>query len=125
MVARSQEFAVGENFEIEYRIQDAQRNWHWFYDPSISRQLEDDEIIIEGLDIDITERKQIEENLREAKQLYQTILNNTLEGFWIVDAQDKSASILEVNNAYCEMTGYTREELLEICIANVEVEETP
>ncbi|MGD1700311.1 hypothetical protein [Dapis sp. BLCC M229] len=49
LVARSQEFAVGENFEIEYRIQDAQRNWHWFYDRSISRQLEDDEIIIEGL----------------------------------------------------------------------------
>ena len=63
--------------------------------------------------------------MREAKQLYQTILNNTLEGLWIVDAQDKSASILEVNNAYCQVTGYTGEELLEICIANVEVEETP
>ncbi|MGD1700312.1 PAS domain-containing protein [Dapis sp. BLCC M229] len=63
------------------------------------------------------EPKQIEENLREAKQLYQTILNNTLEGLWIVDAQDKSACILAVNNAYCQMTDYTREELLQMCIS--------
>ncbi|MGD1806127.1 EAL domain-containing protein [Dapis sp. BLCC M126] len=120
-----QKFSLGENFEVEYRIQDAQKNWHWFFDSSISRQLENDEIIIEGLAIDITERKQIEEELIEAKQLYQTILNQTLEGFWIVGAQDKSERILEVNNAYCQMIGYTREELLQMSIADVEVEETP
>ncbi|MDJ0557428.1 MAG: EAL domain-containing protein [Microcoleaceae cyanobacterium MO_207.B10] len=120
-----QKFALGENFEVEYRIQDAQKNWHWFFDRSISRQLEDDEIIIEGLAIDITERKQIEKELREAKELYQTIFNQTLEGFWIVDVQDKSGHILEVNHAYCQMIGYTREELLQMTIADLEYEETP
>ncbi|MGK7919355.1 MAG: EAL domain-containing protein [Trichodesmium sp.] len=120
-----QKFALGENFEVEYRIQDAQKNWHWFFDRSISRQLENDEIIIEGLAIDITDRKQIEAELTEAKELYQTILNQTLEGFWIVDVQDKSGRILEVNHAYCQMIGYTREELLQMSITDVAVEETP
>ncbi len=117
--------SLGENFEIEYRIQDAQKNWHWFFDRSISRQLENDEIIIEGLAIDITERKQIEAELTEAKVLYQTILNQTLEGFFLLDNQNKSGRFLEVNNAYCQMIGYTREELLQMSVADIEVEKTP
>lgn len=57
-----------------------------------------------------------------AHQKYQTILATTSEGFWVVGGgKDNKGKILEVNDAYCRMTGYSREELLKITIADVEV----
>ena len=35
--------------------------------------------------------------------LYKTILDTSMDGFWIVD---KDGNILDVNNAYCKMSGY-------------------
>ncbi len=64
---------------------------------------------------DITERKQ-------AMERYAAILNSALDGFWITDLQGR---ILEVNDAYCRLTGYSREELLTMSVPDVEAVETP
>ncbi len=55
--------AKGVDIDIEYRIRDAQGRWHWLNDRSIGMQIQGDEILIEGLATDITERKHIEEDL--------------------------------------------------------------
>lgn len=47
---------------------------------------------------------------------YETILKTTLDGFWIID---KDGHFLEVNNAYCSMIGYTRNELLNMTIMDI------
>lgn len=60
---------VGKSFETEYRIQDAQGNWHWLQDRSIGREVDGGEVLIEGLATDITERKQAEEALKRSKIL--------------------------------------------------------
>jgi nitrogen fixation negative regulator NifL len=65
--------------------------------------------------IDITERKQAEE-----KQ--QAIIKTALDGFWICSLDGK---FLEVNDSYCKITGYTREELLKMSIQDVEAVENP
>ncbi len=65
--------------------------------------------------IDITERKQAEE-----KQ--QAIIKTALDGFWICNLEGK---FLEVNDSYCKMTGYTREELLKMSIHDIEAVENP
>src|SRR4030042_97623 len=65
--------------------------------------------------IDITERKQAEE-----KQL--AIIKTALDGFWICDMKGK---FLEVNDSYCMMTGYTREEVLKMSIKDIESTENP
>jgi len=65
--------------------------------------------------VDITERKQAEE-----KQL--AIIKTALDGFWICNMQGK---FLEVNDSYCKMTGYTREELLKMSIKDIEATENP
>jgi PAS domain S-box-containing protein len=62
------------------------------------------------LSADITERKQAEEK-------HQTILKTALDGFHILDMK---GNILEVNDSYCRMTGYTRDELLSMKIWDVE-----
>ncbi len=50
----------GESFDIEYRIKDAEGNWHWFRDQSLNIRRENGGVVIEGLAADITEQKWME-----------------------------------------------------------------
>jgi diguanylate cyclase (GGDEF)-like protein/PAS domain S-box-containing protein len=70
---------------------------------------------------DITERKQAELELLRSKNRYQGILNNMKDAYWRVD---NNGRIVEVNPAICQMSGYSREELLRMSIADVEVIES-
>lgn len=67
---------------------------------------------------DITERKQAEEALRQSAIHNATILATAMNGFWQVDPQ--TAKIIDVNEAYCRMSGYGREELLQMTIMQFE-----
>jgi PAS domain S-box-containing protein len=64
---------------------------------------------------DITERVQSEET-------YTTIIQTSLDGFWICDTQGK---LLEANQALADMLGYTRQELLTLSMSDIEAVETP
>ncbi|PKP32291.1 MAG: hypothetical protein CVT99_06020 [Bacteroidetes bacterium HGW-Bacteroidetes-16] len=64
---------------------------------------------------DITERKRVQLE-------YQTMIKTSRDGFWIVDAP--TGKFIEVNQSYCEMIEYTREELLLMTIQDVEAVET-
>ncbi|MFH2044559.1 MAG: PAS domain S-box protein [Pseudomonadota bacterium] len=58
-------FSEGKHFNVEYRIKDKQGKWHWFEDKSISIRKENDEFIVNGLITEITERKMMEQEIRE------------------------------------------------------------
>jgi PAS domain S-box-containing protein len=79
------EFEGGNFFDIEYRIRDAQGNWHWLRDRSIGRNIGDGEVFIEGVATDITERKKAEESLRESEQRYRLATNAGLTAVWRAD----------------------------------------
>jgi len=64
---------------------------------------------------DITERKASEEE-------YQAIIRTTIDGFWQADMQ---GHFLDVNEAYCQLTGYRRDDLLNMSISDVEAIEKP
>jgi PAS domain S-box-containing protein len=77
---------------------------------------------------DITERKQAEDALHKSETYLRMleqreIVQTSLDGFWVVDT--KNARILEANDAFCNMVGYSREELLTMSIPDLEVEESP
>jgi len=71
---------------------------------------------------DITERKRAEEALQQSELRNRTILRTALDGFWLVDPE--SSRILDVNDAYCQMSGYTRDEILQMTISDLEAVET-
>jgi PAS domain S-box-containing protein len=65
--------------------------------------------------IDITERKQSELE-------YKTIIQTAIDGFWLLDTQGR---FLDVNDAYCKLIGYSRDELLQMSIPDIEAVEKP
>jgi PAS domain S-box-containing protein len=57
---------------------------------------------------DITEQARMEEALQERERFLTSILDTTQDGFWVIDAGGR---LTDVNDAYCRMTGYAKEEL--------------
>lgn len=70
----------------------------------------------------LAERKEVEALLRDSEQRSRQIIQTSMDGIWIVDTVGR---ILEVNDAYCRMSGYSRDELLAMRIADVEANERP
>ena len=68
----------------------------------------------------ITLRKKAEDILKESEEHSRLILATTLDGVWI---NDLSGRLLYVNDAYCHMIGYSREELLKMYIHDIEAKE--
>lgn len=93
-------------FETQYRIhrKDGEVRWVWEQGRKVG-QGSSQEIYLEGFITDITKQKQAEEYQRLSVHFF----DNTSEGILITDAQ---AHILEVNKAFTETTGYSREEVL-------------
>lgn len=68
-----------------------------------------------GTATDITE-------LKKAEEKQKVIVATSLDGFQRANLEGK---LLEVNDSYCQMVGYTREELLKMSISDVEAVESP
>ncbi len=64
---------------------------------------------------DITERKQ-------AELEYKTILQTATDGYLMLDAAQR---VIDTNDAYCAMLGYSREELLRMRTPDIEAIESP
>ncbi|MBF0486971.1 MAG: PAS domain S-box protein [Nitrospirae bacterium] len=78
---------------------------------------------------DITDLKMLEISLIKTRadrvkleERYKTILSTSTEGFWILDME---GNLLQANDAYCNMSGYTQEELLHMSIRDIDEIETP
>jgi PAS domain S-box-containing protein len=65
---------------------------------------------IEGWQLDITHRKQAEERLRESEERFRGTFENAAVGIAHVDAAGR---FLRVNEKFCGIVGYPREELLQ------------
>lgn len=63
----------GKPFTIEYRARDKDGNWRWLCNRTISRKVDTDEIIIEGLSVDITESKMREAALSANEENYREL----------------------------------------------------
>jgi len=60
--------------------------------------------------------------LKKAEEKEQAIIDSAIDGFW---TSDENGKFLEINDSYCQMIGYTREQLLKMSVSDVEVLERP
>jgi PAS domain S-box-containing protein len=81
---------------------------------SLSSWKTDKETFYGGIIRNITERK-------NAEVEYKTILRTAMDSFLLVDTRGR---ILDVNDSYCSLIGYGRDELLNMGVKDVEAEET-
>jgi PAS domain S-box-containing protein len=70
-----------------------------------------------GTHIDISERKKSEEALSRREHELRVILETTRDGYWLVDME---RNITDTNEAYQEMSGYSKKELLTMKIDDVD-----
>ena len=58
--------------------------------------------------------------ISKSEERHRTIVNTAMDGFWMADTQ---GCLLEVNDAYCRMSGYSELELLNMRIADLDANE--
>ena len=94
------------------------------YSQALIRKLEAKMIQLEeanrSLERDIAERKRVEEALRESEARFRVIFEHANDAIHVDSTDDH---ILEVNPRMCEMTGYSREELLTMCVSDLQAPE--
>jgi two-component system, sensor histidine kinase and response regulator len=99
-------------WEGRFNVQDETR---WLRIESFGKRLDNGDSVWNGVLSDISQSKYSEIE-------YHLILETALDGFWINDLQGR---FVDVNNSYCQMIGYSREELLSMSIPDIEAIEDP
>lgn len=110
-----------EEYTMEYRCLTKFGDVRWVEDQtSVVRDSAGNKEHNQGILIDITERKVAEIELRKSEEKFRRIVETAAEGFYLVD---EDMVIQDVNNAYCRLTGYSREELIGTIILELVTEE--
>ena len=85
-------------------------------DPVIDAKNKVREVVVTFMDI--TEQKRAQELLLEKAKSTEQILQTTMDGYILANTKGK---LIDVNPAYCKIVGYTREELLEMNIRQLDI----
>ncbi|MBB4638016.1 PAS domain S-box protein [Longimicrobium terrae] len=72
---------------------------------------------------DIRERKAAEEAMRQSELSYRTLFQISSEAMWVHDLE--TGAFLEVNQAACDLYGYTEEETLALGVEGISWDEAP
>jgi PAS domain S-box-containing protein len=95
-----------EVFELEYRVQAKDGDWHWIVDRGriIERNEWGRPVRILGLCADITERKRTEQALAASEHRFRTMFDR---GFQLEHLLDVNCHLLEANQTSLELAGVT------------------
>lgn len=112
---------TGEEFSAEIRIRNGRTGeYRWFLTRAIPHRNQEGRISRWfGTCTDIQKTKLTEQSLRESEDRFRTILENLPGGVFVHDLDGK---ILTINDAAIKNTGYTKEELLEMSVADIDPE---
>lgn len=99
-----------EEYTMHYRILTRDGRTRWIEDQtSVIRDGEGRKTHNQGVLYDITERRLAEEALKKSEEKFRRIVETAAEGFLLMNEE---LVIIDVNDAYCRMTGYSRDELI-------------
>lgn len=99
-----------DRYENEFRLRTKDDDYRWMHTKAkvVERDAEGDAVYMIGSHEDITERKRVEEELKESEAHFKTLSNLTFEGILIHD----NGLIVDANQSLLEMFGYSKEEVL-------------
>jgi sigma-B regulation protein RsbU (phosphoserine phosphatase) len=112
LIEEIQHFAEADvkEYTQSYRILTRSGEVRWVEDrTSVVRDRRGRKIYNQGIMVDVTPRRIAEEELRKSEEKFRRIVETAGEGFVLMDDHLR---IVEVNDSYCRMLGYRREELL-------------
>jgi PAS domain S-box-containing protein len=98
-----------EDHQLEYRMIAADGRAVWLKDNVTVSIMDDESVRLRGVMVDITERKQAEEALRESEERYRELFENAKDATYVHDLSGRYTS---ANRAAEKLTGYTRAEIL-------------
>ncbi|MBM4294492.1 MAG: PAS domain S-box protein [Deltaproteobacteria bacterium] len=119
-----QRFLHGQFQDLEYRIIRPNGEVRWI--SSRAFPVYDDQgklSRVAGLGVDITELKLAAEALKASEENYRTIFNAVNDAIAVVDT--KTGDFLEVNQKWCEMSGFTQEEARHLNVAILCMDDSP
>lgn len=110
-------------YENLHRLKCKSGQYKWILDQGkvVSRDRQGQPLRVIGTHVDMTEYKRVEAELHRQQQMFSILSNGSLDGFFLLD---ENGRFIEVNRAYREMTGYSRDELLQLHITDMEAAET-
>ena len=99
-----------EEYTQVYRVITKSGDARWVEDQtSVVRDTDGNKTHNQGILVDITDRKLAEEELRKSEEKFRRIVETAGEGFLLMD---ENLQIVDVNDAYCKLLGYPREEII-------------
>ncbi len=96
-------------FRAEIRIQDPSGETRWSSLVSTPRRLEDGSVSFNGIEFVITDRKRVENELRESRRFLADLIENSGT---LISVKDREGRFEMVNRKWEEVTGLTRQEVL-------------
>jgi PAS domain S-box-containing protein len=80
---------------------------------------DENSVIWRGVEVimDITDIRNIEENLKKSEEKYEVLVNGMRDTVWVIDFDGK---FIDMNSAAIEILGYSREELLSMGPADID-----
>ena len=101
-------------YTLDYRFRHADGRWIWVHDEATFVPDPDDEGFWQGFLVDITERKEAEERLREAELKFRTIVEQNQAIFYTqeIDPDDPTVSLTTyIAPGNTDLIGYTLEDI--------------
>jgi len=107
-----------KEFDIDYRMITNDKRTVWVHaQAELIKDNKGKPLYLLGTVLDITKRKFAEDKLLEQLKKNEKILSTSLDGFILADSSGK---IIDVNDSYCKMMKYKKEELIGKNIENRE-----
>jgi formate hydrogenlyase transcriptional activator len=103
--------------EIRVQRQDGRIIWIGISSRKIEQPL--GKTVFDGFITDITDRKQAEESLQESEKRFRLLVEQAGDAFFV---HNYAGRIFDVNKQACTTLGYSREELLNMTISDVDIE---